>query len=723
LNEQNPCFSLPRLIISFVFILSSLTSFSGTWNDSLWNNWQNDKLHDTVRLKSLRKYIFKYYIDYDSDSTIILANLMHDYAVKKNNKAFEAQSLLTLGQAYYSKGENLRALELEMESYKISESINDKKHSGNVLCNIGNVFLEMGNYADAVEYYTKSMKVAEEIGNKNLVAANLANIGIIYFSQGDYNKAMEYNTKNLKIVEALNDPYSLGYSYRNIGKVYEVQKDYLKAIRAFTKAYSYSEQAEDESGMGYTLNYLGTVYHSLQDYEKALDYFNRSLSIAKKRNDTYGLAENLNHIGNCYIEEHNYIKALEFCRQSFDIASKTELVLLKRDAAQSLYKIYKQTGQYKEALLMHEQFNNIKDTLLSEENRKGVLKKDIQYKYERQALSDSLSFLQKQKLNEFEHNSRLDKERNQRYVLYAGLLFAVILGGMSFRAYQRNKRVNRIISFQKKQVELQKDIVEEKQKEIIDSISYAKRIQNAILPPPSEIKKKLPLSFVFYKPKDIVAGDFYWMETVDDNSYEYIFLAAADCTGHGVPGAMVSVVCSNALNRAVKEYSLKDPGKILDKVREMVIETFNKSDEEVKDGMDISLCSIRQSRSGEKQISWAGANNPLWIVRKKNDSHELLEIKPDKQPIGFFSDAHPFTTHSIDLIPCDTLYLFTDGFQDQFGELSGKKYKSGQMRKLLLSLQEKTMEEQKLIIEDTFIQWKGDFEQVDDVCILAVKFL
>jgi tetratricopeptide (TPR) repeat protein/serine phosphatase RsbU (regulator of sigma subunit) len=650
--------------------------------------------------------------------------MMRDFAIRKGNKAFEAQSLLTLGQAYYSKGENLKALDLEMQSFKISESINDKKHSGNVLCNIGNVFLEMGNYADAVEYYTKSMKVAEEIGNKNLVAANLANIGIIYFSQGDYKKAMEYNTRNLKIVETLDDKYSLGYSYRNIGKVYEVQKDYLKAIRAFTKAYNYSEEAEDEGGMGYTLNYLGTVYHSLQDYHKALEYFNRSLAIAQKRNDTYSIAENLNHIGNCYIEEHDYSKALEFCKQSFDISSKTELVLLKREAAHSLYKIYKQTGNYSQALLMHEQFTNIKDTLLSEENRKGVLKKDIQYKYERQALADSLSFIQKQKLNEMEHNAQLDKEKNQRYILYGGLAFALILGGMSFRGYQRKKRVNNIISFQKKQVELQKDIVEEKQKEIIDSISYAKRIQNAILPPSAEIKKQFPLSFVFYKPKDIVAGDFYWLETVKhDNGDEYIFVAAADCTGHGVPGAMVSVVCSNSLNRAVKEYGLTTPGKILDKVREMVIETFNKNGEEVKDGMDISLCCIKNMKSGDRNITWAGANNPLWIIRKKDSDYELIELKPDKQPIGFFSDAHAFTTHSVELKPNDALYLFTDGFQDQFGEASGKKYKSGQMRKLLLSIQDKPMDDQKSILENTFNQWKGNFEQVDDVCIVGLKCL
>lgn len=724
-----------KRILLFLFIFFSLQGISQKQADSLWNNWNNKQLPDTVRLASIRDLILDYYLGYNSDSTILLSQWQYDLATKIGHKKFKASALINQGKAYYNKGENLTAIELETRSLIISQGINDKRAMGNTLCNLGNVFLEMGNYSDAIDKYTQSMKLAEEIGNKNLVAANLANIGIICFSQGDYKKAMEYNSKNLAIVEKLGDKYSMSYSYRNIGKVHEVKGEFQKAIYSYTKAYSLSEESEDESGKAYSLNYLGNVYLSMKDYEKAQEYFFRSMAIAEKLNDTYSIVENLDHIGNCYYERGNYPKAIEYCKKALDIASKTELILLKRNSSKSLYSIYKKIGSYEQALQMHEYFTNIKDTILSEENRKGVLKKEIQYKYEKQSLADSISYSQKQKLNEIEHSAQLDKEKSQRYILYGGLAFAILLGGVSFRGYQRKKRDNNTITSQKKLVEMQKDIVEEKQKEIIDSISYAKRIQDAILPPSKLVKKYLPDSFVFYKPKDIVAGDFYWMEVISQEQGERrtekknnpsqlqtpdseLIIAAADCTGHGVPGALVSVVCSNALNRAVKEFGFRKPGEILDKVKELVIETFNKNEEEVKDGMDISLLSIKNIQSSLKMSAeWAGANNPLWIIRNK----ELIEYKPDKQPIGQYLNAHSFTTHNINLQKGDLIYLFTDGFQDQFGEKSNKKFKSAQLRKMFLSIQDKDMEEQKLIIENTFNEWKGSFEQVDDICIIGVR--
>ncbi|HEY0030250.1 MAG TPA: tetratricopeptide repeat protein [Bacteroidia bacterium] len=701
-----------KRLLPFVFLLIALQGNAQNTTDSLWTNWKTTSLADTVRLYSLNDLILDYYLGYKNDSAIILAQLQFDLASRVGNKKQKARALLNQGKAYYNKGENLKAVELETRSLIISEGIKDKRSMGNTLCNLGNVFLEMGNYSDAVDKYTKSMRIAEEIGNKNLVAANLANIGIICFSQGDYKKAMEYNTKNLKIVEQLGDIYALGYSYRNIGKVHQANKEYQKALFAYTKSYNYSEKADDPSGMSYSLNYLGTTYHSMKDYDKAQEYYSRSLAMAQKLNDTYGIAENFDHIGTCYLARKEYAKAIEYCKKSLAISEKTQLVLLQRNATKSLHAIYKATGDYKQALEMHEAFSNIKDTILSEENRKGVLKKEIQYKYEKQSLADSLSYIQKQQLNELEHTAQLDKEKNQRYFLYGGLIFAVIIGSIALRGYQRKKRDNAIITSQKKEVELQKDIVEEKQKEIIDSISYAKRIQDAILPPERLVKQWLPDSFVFYKPKDIVAGDFYWMEILDGR----ILLTAADCTGHGVPGALVSVVCSNALNRSVKEFGFRKPGEILDKTRELVMEAFDKSEEEVKDGMDISLLSISY-KSNSIEAEWAGANNPLWITRNE----ELIEYKPDKQPIGQYIGAHSFRTQVVELQKGDCVYLFTDGFQDQFGEASGKKFKSAQMRKMLLSIQDKTMDEQKIFIESRFTEWKGTFEQVDDVCIIGIR--
>lgn len=265
---------------------------------------------------------------------------------------------------------------------------------------------------------------------------------------------------------------------------------------------------------------------------------------------------------------------------------------------------------------------------------------------------------------------------------------------------------------QKNIAEHQRHLVEEKNKEILDSINYAKRIQSAILPPSRLVSENLERSFILYKPKDIVAGDFYWMEAIDG----LVLFAAADCTGHGVPGALVSVVCHNALNRAVKEFGLREPGKILDKTRDIVISEFEKSDNEVKDGMDISLCALNAKTNN---LQWAGANNPLWIIRAGET--EIIEFKADKQPIGKYLDPKPFTTHSVQLNMGDTFYVFTDGYADQFGGEKGKKFKSSSMKELFCSIQEQHMSLQKETIDQVFENWRGAHEQIDDVSVIGVR--
>ncbi|MBX2960322.1 MAG: SpoIIE family protein phosphatase [Flavobacteriales bacterium] len=332
-------------------------------------------------------------------------------------------------------------------------------------------------------------------------------------------------------------------------------------------------------------------------------------------------------------------------------------------------------------------------------------------------------------------NTRVQYEQNQKKKYIIGISIIFIISLLLFWLLFKIRKSKNQISKQMKVIEEQKTVVEkahheleEKNKEIMDSITYAKRIQSAILPPQKLVKEYLPQSFILYKPKDIVAGDFYWMECLSavhcslftvnseqstDNS-KLILFAAADCTGHGVPGAMVSVVCNNGLNRSVREHGLTEPGKILDKTREIVIQEFEKSDEEVKDGMDISLCCLDLNSN---KLTWSGANNPLWIIRNK----EIIEYKADKQPIGKYAESIPFTTHEIQLQNDDSIYIFTDGYQDQFGGDKGKKFKAAKLRELLLSIQHEPMENQREIIDQSFEVWKGNLEQVDDVCVIGVK--
>lgn len=243
---------------------------------------------------------------------------------------------------------------------------------------------------------------------------------------------------------------------------------------------------------------------------------------------------------------------------------------------------------------------------------------------------------------------------------------------------------------------------------ITDSITYAKNIQTAILPSKVNIKRFLRESFIYYKPKDIVAGDFYWLQERNNR----VFFAVADCTGHGVPGAMISVVCNNALNRSVREYGLIEPGRILDKTRSIVKEEFEKSGKEVNDGMDIALCSLE-----DNTLKYAGAMLPVWIIR----DGEIIEIKGDRQPIGRYGIEKSYTTHKINLQDGDSIYIFSDGFVDQFGGENGKKFKIQPFRDLLLGVQKLNMYDQKTFIYKTFEDWKGPLEQIDDICLVGVR--
>ena len=324
------------------------------------------------------------------------------------------------------------------------------------------------------------------------------------------------------------------------------------------------------------------------------------------------------------------------------------------------------------------------------------------------------------------------------YVSAIALLIALIYFYIKIRERkltQEKKILEKIVVERTQEIVQQKEEIDEQNKEIISSITYAKGLQDAILPPLQKFKNALPKSFIFFKPKDIVSGDFYWMQTVqladermpkirqqlvDENKFnnnQLILFAACDCTGHGVPGAMVSMVCNNALNRAVKEFGLTDPGLILDKVREFVIITFANSERERKDGMDISLCLFDKNRM---ELKWAGANNPLWIIRK--DTNVLDEIKANKQPIGNSEFYKPFATHTIKLNIGDSIYIFTDGFQDQFGGEKGKKYMVPKLRELFLSVVHKPLDEQFSLIEVEFENWKQGREQVDDVCVIGIRF-
>jgi serine phosphatase RsbU (regulator of sigma subunit) len=390
-------------------------------------------------------------------------------------------------------------------------------------------------------------------------------------------------------------------------------------------------------------------------------------------------------------------------------------IALMKSSAQILADSYEKQGDFKSALAYLKIAEHYEDSIYNEESSRllsGLIsthelnKRDLEIK--------NLSYQKEleEKSNKLKDKQILSAKKESR-MYFIGLISLLILIGLIAYFLFQIIRTNRKIMSQNLLIETQKEELSIKQTEIIDSINYAKRIQNAILPERRDLNRVLKSGFVFYLPKDIVSGDFYWMEEL---SASEVLIAVADCTGHGVPGAMVSVVCNNALNRSVREFGLTSPGKILDKTKEIVVEEFAKNSENVKDGMDISLIKLNLS---SKAAQWAGANNPLWIHRK--GSNQIDQIKPDKQPIGVYDKVDNFKNHDLSLNSGDRLYLFSDGFQDQFGGKNQKKYKPKLMRKFLLGLEGDSMNEIEPKLLKEFNDWKGDLDQLDDVCIVGIE--
>ncbi|MDQ3046799.1 MAG: tetratricopeptide repeat protein [Bacteroidota bacterium] len=650
-----------------------------------------------------------YYNQGSYDSAIEFYSKSLAIREKMNYKLGIASSCTHLGNSYNGKGEFLPAMNFHSRALEVWKAIGNKRGISSSYNNFGMIYQHLGDYDKALDFYLKSLQIDEEIGAKQEIGYTSMNIGNIHSDKGDHDKALVYYLKSFEILEDLGDQQGISSSYINIGNIHYVKGDYENALTCFLKSLAIDEELGNAGGVAFTYSTLGIVYQDKDDKNKALDYFMKGLRIQEELDDQVGIAISYSYLGNFYLEEHKNDLAQQYYLKSLKTAQSLKALPEVMDAYAGLVRVDSALGNFKGAFSYHKLYLQVRDSIHNEESNKKLVQSEMNYEFEKKEQQIKIE----QEKKEVIHSAELAQQTTLRNGFFVGFSLMIALTAVSYRSYRNKKKANEIISLQKLEVENQKHLVEEKQKEIIDSITYAKRLQHAILPPLSFWKQNFPESFVLYKPKDIVAGDFYWMEILDNNS---ILFAAADCTGHGVPGAMVSVVCSNAMNRAVKEFGITEPGKILDKVRTLIIETFEKSESEVKDGMDISLCLLDKN-SGK--LKWSGANNPLWLI--KNGTSEIIDVKADKQPVGKYAAAKEYTTHEFLLDKGDRFYIFTDGYADQFGGEKGKKFMSAKLRNLFLSMNGIRMEEQHLLINDTFDSWKQNHEQVDDVCVIGIE--
>lgn len=649
-----------------------------SWDENIWPKY-NDWLYNFVKNKLNQKIPKK-----------VKDNLRHVYASTINNK----------GYYHSTKGEPLKALDYYKESLKIQKSINDYEGVATSLNNIGAIFNKQGDIPSAINYYHQSLKIYEEIENDAGQAQTLNNLGNIHQSQKDNQLALEYFHKSLKMYEKLEHKRGVSTLLNNIGFVYFKLKNNEKAMSYYRKSINIRRELNDKAGIASCLNNIASAYENENNIDSSMYYYQKCIDIYAEINNKNGLAIIHNNLARNYAEIGQIKKAEQYALKSLKIAQDIKNPSNIKTVAGTLSDIYERQGKNNEALKMYKLHIEMRDSILNEETQVAAAKSQARYEYQKNKAIDDAEH---EKVIAIKNK---EKEKQTIISIASGIGLVLVIIFLLF-VFNRLKITRK-----------QKLVIENQKSEIVDSITYAKRIQEAILPTQKFIEENLPSSFLLYKPKDIVAGDFYWVAKVDDE----VFFAAADCTGHGVPGAMVSVVCHNALDRVLREFKLTEPGEILDKTRELVEKQLNKAEnssasiKNIRDGMDIALCSLNKKTN---KLKYAGAYNPLWII--KSNSNEVEEIKATRQPIGRVENPTNFSTHSIALSKGDKVYIFSDGFADQFGGKDRKKMMKKRFRELLLNTKNLEMKEQSNAINNYFETWKGEMEQIDDVCIIGVN--
>jgi serine phosphatase RsbU (regulator of sigma subunit) len=586
---------------------------------------------------------------------------------------------------YYDKGEVIQALEMAEEAKKeletMEEDLKDNKRFlkvyGNVLSDLGTYYKRIGESEKAIISLNQSLELRESLGDKDDIAEVTMNLGRVLYELKDFERALLNYERSLELTRQTSNISAQSFILGNRSQLYIDLKRFSEAERDLKESLAIRIKEGNKKGQATTYRKLGDLYFDQKKIKEAKVNFENSHRIFIEIGYPLGVGQSCLALSFLYEQMNN--KDLEFT-----YADSAYKVLLSVKSAKPLLKaalriqdLYKSRGMFAEALRAAEDVQWAQNQLKEEEAKDLLLKQEYQEK-------------------ETSANRSV-------YFAIAGAVVLLIIAMLLLRAYRLRKKAQGL-------AEQQKELVEERNKNMVDSIQYAQQLQSAILPSPQLFEKNFSDHFLIYLPKDIVAGDFYWFY----ENEQYRLWAVADCTGHGVPGAMVSVVCSNALNRAVKEYNLFDPGEILTKTRELVVATFQESQREVKDGMDIALCCL-EKQSG--QITFSGANRPCWVVAEDGVLHE---VKGQKQHIGLQQNMMAFESVSIQN-KSGWIVLTSDGMADQFGGPQGKKWMTKTLKQKVSEMAQQPGHLQKMNLEWAFQQWRGAADQIDDVCVLGIK--
>jgi serine phosphatase RsbU (regulator of sigma subunit)/tetratricopeptide (TPR) repeat protein len=602
---------------------------------------------------------------------------------------------------------------------------------------IGTFHHLQGNYPKALNHYLKSLEVYQK--NKDLPgqAATLLNIGALYQSQGDFKQATSRYEQSLKIERKLGNTLGIANCYINMGNAYSIQKNYNTGIRYLEKALNIYTKENSIKNIATCLNNMANIYDDLQDYPQALKYYQQALSKLEKIDNKIGVSVCLANIANIYRILGENEEALEYALQSFEVAQSIGSKDDMKNAAFTLSQIYAMEEDYARAYQYLNVYLTWQKMMFNEENVKKIA--GLQATYDIAQKENEIALLAKEnELKQF-----------FIYAILVGLILAIGLLGFAFWAYKQKIKSNKALETQKEVIENKnqkleqseqilrqtnqqlhekseelassRDILEKQNLQIADtnknmraSISYAQRIQEALLPPLPTMKTFFSDWVVFYEPKDIVSGDFYWYAELEGIYY----IAAVDCTGHGVPGAFMSMIGHAFLNQILKIQNITEPGDILNKLHDNVRQALHHDTARRQDGMEMVLCAINPDK---KEIKFAGAVTPMLMFEKKG----YRVLMGERQSIGgsynFRDEDVPFATQTISYESPTMLYMFSDGYQDQFGGERGRKFSKARFYELLETLHTLPVGTQYDKLKNNFLEWQKDNNQIDDVMVIGLK--
>tara|TARA_B100000508_G_scaffold55003_3_gene42694 strand:- start:66473 stop:68608 length:2136 start_codon:yes stop_codon:yes gene_type:complete len=670
----------------------------------------------------------------DSENDELINQLLDSLKIRSGKgENFYASSLYygKLGRKFYYSSNYHRAGEYFDSAAHYSLLNEDTLMSFKLTMNAGALRYIEGDYANALSRYLDAVEFGK-LSAESELGRLYSNIGMLYNSIDMLDKAQDYLTLSLENYRKYNaDSSSLIKPLNVLGMIARKQgllEESLMMLKRAEKVAIAEKQYLDAGDINHN---LFETYKKVNDVDKQLFHLSRSISFYDSTGFENKVYAEKGELASFYLSQNKISEAGRLLNEIFDryndlnfensvkqmLNYEYSTYLHEIGESQKAYKFLKRSLAYKDSVHDQSQLNETANLELRLRMKQKAQIDSIQHAEdeERRAL------LAEKKEAEFQ--AELSSQKLISIVGFGGGAFALIFVFILYKANRTKSRANQVISKQKNEIE-------EKQQEIIDSIQYSQRLQQAIMPEIDEFKRNFPNSFIFYKPKDIVAGDFYFLEKVEDDSTSKVYFAAVDCTGHGVPGAMLSIVGANGLKRCIRELKLRDPGEILTELSSIVAENFTSSKEKIRDGMDIALCCI-ELKGSAKQLHFAGAHNPAWIINPNRATWpentkvfregDGVMLSPDKHAVGYKEKKVFYRTTSIELVEGDKIYLFSDGYADQFGGDRGKKMKSAVFRRFLVEINEKSMQDQEQLIRKNFEEWKNNYEQVDDVCVIGVR--